>query len=146
MKGPLSALFYQVSADICLAGSILGFIWVSMKFQESPLSLGRVRQWPCKWSSIGDDRNEVLRNRNRNRISWAKFRFLSTGTGFSVFQSGFLSTGTGILKDQSGFLSTGTGIPVLNPIPVMPYHAKHNIWRTMKSKTKLTIVASNHCY
>ena len=60
---------------------------------------------------VGDDRNEVLRNRNRNRISWTEFRFLSTGTGFSVFQSGFLSTGTGILKDQSGFLSTGTGIP-----------------------------------
>ena len=59
---------------------------------------------------IGDDRNEDLRKRNWNRISWAKFRFLSTGTGFSVFQSGFLSTGTGILKYHSGFLSTGTGI------------------------------------
>ena len=46
-----------------------------------------------------------------SQILSALIRFLSTGTGFSVFLSGFLSTGTGILKDQSGFLSTGTGIP-----------------------------------
>ena len=66
---------------------------------------------PWRSPQLGDDRNEVLRNRNWNRISWTKFRFLSTGTGFSFFQSGFLSTGTGILKNDSGFLSTGTGIP-----------------------------------
>ena len=39
----------------------------------------------------------------------------------------FLLTRAGILKCQSGFLSTGTGIPaktgipVLNPVPVVPY-------------------------
>ena len=42
MLGPCRALFYQGSSEICLAGSIFGSIWGSMKVQEGPLSLGRV--------------------------------------------------------------------------------------------------------
>ena len=44
MKGPWMALFYQGSPEICLAGSILGSIFGSMKVQEGPLSPDRVPQ------------------------------------------------------------------------------------------------------
>ena len=68
---------------------------------------------------LGDDRIEVLRNRNRNRISCIEFRFLLTGTGFLNFQSGSGKTGTGFSDFQSGSGLTGikkkTGIPVAQP-------------------------------
>jgi len=72
--------------------------WLIKQVIESQMiSWGELQDMHC----IGDERNEVLRN--RNRISWTKFWFLSNGTGFSVFQSGFLSTGAGISKDHSSF-------------------------------------------
>ena len=68
---------------------------------------------------LGDDRIDVLRNRNRNRISFIKFRFLLTGTGFLNFQSGSGKTGTGFSDFQSGSGPTGikkkTGIPASQP-------------------------------
>ena len=53
---------------------------------------------------IGDNRNEVL----RNRISCAKFRFLSTGTGFSVFQSGLAHTRTHLHMHKHIYTNTHT--------------------------------------
>ena len=49
MKGPCRALFWQGSPEISL---IWGSIWGTMEVREGPLSLGRVGQWPFKWSNM----------------------------------------------------------------------------------------------
>ena len=52
MMGHCRVLFYHGSPEVSIAWYILGSIWGSVKVQEGPLSLGRVGQWPNKWSNM----------------------------------------------------------------------------------------------